>query len=42
MWEISKSALRGDKGIINHVSNRNDNNSQYHPQKEFVEVFKSL
>ena len=41
MWEISKSALRGDKGIFTHVSYRKDK-SDCHPQRELVEVLKSL
>ena len=41
MWEISKSALRGDKGIFTHVSYRKDK-SDCHPQKELVEVLKSF
>ncbi|MFN5444535.1 MAG: N-acetylmuramoyl-L-alanine amidase [Crocinitomicaceae bacterium] len=41
MWEISKSALRGDKGIFTHVSYRKDK-SDCHPQKELEEVLKSL
>ena len=41
MWEISKSALRGDKGIFTHVSYRKDK-SDCHPQKELVEVLKTL
>ena len=41
MWEISKSALRGDKGIFTHVSYRKDK-SDCHPQKELVEILKSL
>ena len=41
MWEISKSALRGDKGIFTHVSYRKDK-SDCHPQKELVEVLKLL
>jgi N-acetyl-anhydromuramyl-L-alanine amidase AmpD len=41
MWEISKSALRGDKGIFTHVSYRKDK-SDCHPQKELVEVLRNL
>ena len=41
MWEISKSALRGDKGIFTHVSYRKDK-SECHPQKELVEFLKSI
>ena len=41
MWEISKSALRGDKGIFTHVSYRKDK-SDCHPQKELVEFLKSI
>jgi N-acetyl-anhydromuramyl-L-alanine amidase AmpD len=41
IWDISKSALRGDKGIFTHVSYRKDK-SDCHPQKELVEVLKTL
>ncbi len=41
MWEISKSALRGDKGIFTHVSYRRDK-SDCHPQKELIELLKNI
>jgi N-acetyl-anhydromuramyl-L-alanine amidase AmpD len=41
IWEISKSALRGDKGIFTHVSYRKDK-SDCHPQKELEEILKTL
>ena len=41
MWEYSKAAVKGDKGIFTHVSYRKDK-SDRHPQKELVEVLKKL
>jgi N-acetyl-anhydromuramyl-L-alanine amidase AmpD len=41
MWEISKSALRGDKGIFTHVSYRKDK-SDCHPQKELIKILNEI
>ena len=41
MWEYSKAAVRGDKGIFTHVSFRKDK-SDCHPQRELIEFLKSL
>jgi N-acetyl-anhydromuramyl-L-alanine amidase AmpD len=41
MWDYSKVAVRGDKGIFTHVSYRKDK-SDCHPQKELIDVLKNL
>ena len=41
MWEISQKALRGDAGVWSHTSFRQDK-SDVHPQKELVDMLKSL
>ena len=41
MWEYSKSAVRGDKGIFTHVSFRKDK-SDCHPQRELIELLKTI
>ncbi len=41
MWGLSNTAIRGNKGIFTHVSYRKDK-SDCHPQKELVDVLKSI
>ena len=41
MWQITRSALSGDKGIFTHVSYRKDK-TDCHPQKELVEMLQKL
>jgi hypothetical protein len=41
MWDLSKFALRGDKGIFTHVSYRKDK-SDCHPQKELIAILSNL
>lgn len=41
MWDVSKEAIGGKNGIYTHVSYRSDK-SDCHPQKELIEILKSL
>jgi hypothetical protein len=41
MWEYSKAAVKGDKGIFTHVSFQKDKRD-CHPKKELVEVLRNL
>lgn len=41
MWDVSKNALSGKPGVWSHTSFRKDKND-IHPQKELVEMLKSL
>jgi N-acetyl-anhydromuramyl-L-alanine amidase AmpD len=41
MWDVSKNALNGNKGIWTHTSFRYDK-SDCHPQKELIQALKSL
>jgi N-acetyl-anhydromuramyl-L-alanine amidase AmpD len=41
IWDVSKTALHGDKGIFTHVSFRKDK-SDCHPQPELIQLLMNL
>lgn len=42
MWEVSADALSGKNGIYTHVSYRESGKWDCHPQKELIEILKTL
>jgi N-acetyl-anhydromuramyl-L-alanine amidase AmpD len=42
MWKVSKNALSGESGIWTHISFRESGKWDIHPQKEVINMLKSL
>lgn len=42
MWAVSANALAGKSGIFTHISYREDGKWDCHPQKELINVLKSI